>query len=178
MEMKYYVVVTYSGYEAKVKTSLLERIKQNSLESSFGDILIPKRGMIGEGTSSYYISGEPTGYSRSADTVSKVIEKACMDYSVPSQTGSIWSTDAPYRETAQQILSLKQQGVMAVDMESSALFTASRFRQVETGALLVVSDELASLKWKAGFTDPRFHTSREHVSEILVHACNMLINQP
>ena len=41
MDLKYYVVVTYSGYEMKVKSALLERIKQNGLESFFGDILIP-----------------------------------------------------------------------------------------------------------------------------------------
>lgn len=38
---KWFVVQVYSGYEQKVKLSLLERIKQNELEDEFGDILIP-----------------------------------------------------------------------------------------------------------------------------------------
>ena len=42
MAMKWYVVQAYSGYENKVKLSLEERIKQNSLEELFGEILIPK----------------------------------------------------------------------------------------------------------------------------------------
>lgn len=40
--MKWYVVQAYSGYENKVKLSLLERIKQAGLEDAFGEILIPK----------------------------------------------------------------------------------------------------------------------------------------
>lgn len=39
--MKWYVVQVYSGYEQKVKASLLERIKQASMEPYFGEILIP-----------------------------------------------------------------------------------------------------------------------------------------
>ena len=41
MAKKWYVIQTYSGFEAKVKSALLERIKQNSMEERFGEILIP-----------------------------------------------------------------------------------------------------------------------------------------
>jgi uridine phosphorylase len=143
-------------------------------ELSIGDFLIPERGIIGEGTSRYYLSGNSRRDSRSSVRVSKVVEKACRANSMPFHTGSVWSTDAPYRETSQQVLSLKKKGVMAVDMESSALFTVSRFRQVETGALLVVSDELASLKWKSGFADRKFNTSRKKASEIIAQTCKEL----
>jgi transcriptional antiterminator NusG len=39
--MKWYVVQVYSGFEQKVKLSLAERIRQASMDDSFGDILIP-----------------------------------------------------------------------------------------------------------------------------------------
>ncbi|MCL2822479.1 MAG: transcription termination/antitermination protein NusG [Polyangiaceae bacterium] len=39
--MKWYVIQTYSGYEAKVKSGLQERIKQHGMSDSFGDILVP-----------------------------------------------------------------------------------------------------------------------------------------
>lgn len=39
--MKWYVVQVYSGFEQKVKLSLLEQIKQKGIESAFGEILIP-----------------------------------------------------------------------------------------------------------------------------------------
>ena len=41
MAMKWYVVQTYSGYEAKVKEGIAERIRQHNMSDSFGEILIP-----------------------------------------------------------------------------------------------------------------------------------------
>jgi transcriptional antiterminator NusG len=38
---KWYVVHTYSGYEEKAKTTLLDRIKNNHCEAKFGKIVIP-----------------------------------------------------------------------------------------------------------------------------------------
>jgi transcriptional antiterminator NusG len=39
--MKWYVVHTFSGFEEKAKSALLERIRLKSAESLFGDIFIP-----------------------------------------------------------------------------------------------------------------------------------------
>ena len=39
--MRYYVIVTYSGYENKVKSSLEERIVSEGMAEYFGNILIP-----------------------------------------------------------------------------------------------------------------------------------------
>ncbi len=41
MAKKWYVIHTYSGYEAKVRDALQQRAKQHSLEDKFGEILIP-----------------------------------------------------------------------------------------------------------------------------------------
>ena len=41
MAKKWYVIHTYSGYEAKVRDALQQRAKQYSLEDKFGEILIP-----------------------------------------------------------------------------------------------------------------------------------------
>lgn len=41
MSKKWYVIQTYSGYENKVKSALLERVKQHHMEDKFGEILIP-----------------------------------------------------------------------------------------------------------------------------------------
>ncbi len=45
-EMKWYVVHTYSGYEAKAKKALEERIKKNGMQSLFGEILIPSESVV------------------------------------------------------------------------------------------------------------------------------------
>ncbi len=41
MAKKWYVVQTHSGFENKVKESLLTRVKEQAKEASFGEILIP-----------------------------------------------------------------------------------------------------------------------------------------
>jgi len=45
-EMKWYVVHTYSGYEAKAKKSLEERMKQNGLSHLLGEVLIPSESVV------------------------------------------------------------------------------------------------------------------------------------
>jgi transcriptional antiterminator NusG len=41
MAKKWYVIHTYSGFEAKVRDALLSRVKQYSLDDKFGEVLIP-----------------------------------------------------------------------------------------------------------------------------------------
>ena len=46
MTQRWYVVHAYSGYEARVKQSLEERIKRFGLEDKFGEILIPTEEVV------------------------------------------------------------------------------------------------------------------------------------
>ncbi|MEN8258972.1 MAG: hypothetical protein ABFS09_14020, partial [Thermodesulfobacteriota bacterium] len=73
-----------------------------------------------------------------------------------AQQGPIWTTDAPYRELPSKIKQLIEQGIMAVDMEFSALCTVAAFRNIEFAAIMLVSDELYHATWQAGFTGKRF----------------------
>lgn len=46
MSKKWYGIHTYSGFENKVRLSLLERIKNQGLEEHFGDVLIPSETVV------------------------------------------------------------------------------------------------------------------------------------
>jgi len=46
MAKKWYVVHTYSGFENKAKKALEERVKLESLEDQFGDIMIPMENVV------------------------------------------------------------------------------------------------------------------------------------
>jgi transcription termination/antitermination protein NusG len=46
MSMRWYGVHTYSGYENKVRLSLVERIKNHEMEEQFGEILIPSETVV------------------------------------------------------------------------------------------------------------------------------------
>jgi uridine phosphorylase len=73
-----------------------------------GDIVVPDRAMIGEGTSGYYASGN-VGPKPSKKIV-KAIEDSLEACSIPFHKGLVWSTDAPYRETRQKVLLLASTG--------------------------------------------------------------------
>ena len=90
-------------------------------EVSIGDVVLPTAAAIDEGTSRHYLH-EPTGYSRPAPPVAGEIRRACRDTKHRFHEGPVWSTDAIFRETRDKVSHYQDQGVLAVEMELSALF--------------------------------------------------------
>ena len=114
-----------------------------------GHIVIPTDAVSEEGTSEHYpISGPLKSDSR----LNHMLEKALIQQDMPFSKGKIWTTDALYRETPKKVREHQANGVLAVEMEISALMTLALYRSVSMAALLVVSDELFDLKWRPGFS--------------------------
>jgi purine-nucleoside phosphorylase len=141
-------------------------------EVQIADLVVPDRALIGEGTSRYYPVDE--AFPGPSGDVLEGIRAALSKGPISFHQGPVWSTDAPFRETRQLVTSLQGQGVLGVDMEVSALFSAASFRHAEIGALLVVSDELASLEWKPGFSTSKFKRARKVAAEIVCQTCKDL----
>lgn len=130
-----------------------------------GDILLPTGAFVDEGTSLHY--GAKTGQLVSP---SKPLLQRFQEILRPDSKwleGPIWTTDAIYRETPAKVSRFMNKGALAVEMEVSALFTTGRFLNVEVGAVLVVSDELSSLKWRPGFTTESFREGRSRIQKSL-----------
>ena len=119
-----------------------------SPELTVGDLLLPTWAVSQEGTSGHYpldltprasmqVHGDLIGFFDRLGMVTK--------------SGGVWTTDAPYRERREAIRGYQAQGVVAVDMEFSALITVAAFRQVELAAVMVVSDLLSDEAWQPGF---------------------------
>lgn len=125
-----------------------------------GELLIPDRAVSEEGTSRHYV---PEPDPRPAGSWVRQIRQALDREGVPWRGGSVWTTDAPYRETWEKIRSYQRRGVAAVEMETAALFTVGCFRSLEVAALLIVSDELSGTRWRHGFRDPRFLEARRRL---------------
>jgi uridine phosphorylase len=134
--------------------------------------LAPDRAVSEEGTSAHYPISSP--YPRPSGHVLKAIEDSLIEHCVPFHKGTVWSTDAPYRETREKVILFQDQGVFGVEMEVSALFTVACFRQVDMGALLVVSDELGSLRWKPGFSNIRFTSARKMAARVISTICQKM----
>ena len=54
--------------------------------------------------------------------------KALGDARLSVIVGASWTTDAPFRETAEAIEAARAQGILAVEMEAAALYTFARVR--------------------------------------------------
>ena len=65
--------------------------------------------------------------------------------------GPSWTTDAPYRETAEEIAKYRADGILTVEMEASCLFTVARNVGAAAAAAFVVSDVLHGEQWEPHF---------------------------
>ena len=145
-----------------------------SSQVKIGDIILPTSAVVDEGTSRNY-SDTDNGQSKPASSMASLIGQVLEDNRIDFHSGKIWTTDAVYRETREKVANYQQQGVLAVEMEISALYSVAQFRHVEIGAMLVVSDELSSFKWQPGFKDPRFITGHQTACRVVKESCRQLL---
>lgn len=116
-------------------------------------IFLPTWAKSEEGTSAHYPGPSPSG---SDDKLRSQLADFLTTSGYSVQQGPIWTTDAPYRETKDKVDNFAGQGIMAVDMEFSALCRVASFRRVNLAAVMLVSDELWHDKWLAAFQRKSF----------------------
>jgi uridine phosphorylase len=119
-----------------------------------GTIVLPEASVVEEGTSPHYLA--PGVNTAPHAGLLREMCRALEEEGMEPVLGKVWTTDAVFRETKAKVMELQRQGVLAVDMESSALMTVASFRGVPLVCVLVVSDELWTLKWKKGFRSEKF----------------------
>jgi uridine phosphorylase len=141
-----------------------------------GDVILPLHAVSEEGTSQHYpiAMGRAAAHQDLLNPLKKALEKAGL----PFTQGPVWTTDAPYRETAQKVKDYQGAGVLAVEMELSALLAVAAYREVRLAALMVVSDELFKLKWVPGFSRSRFRKRTYSAGEALLYLVDSLCNEP
>lgn len=79
-----------------------------------------ERALRDEGTSYHYLP--PARYSQLHAELRERLSVAWDYERVPRYAGSSWTTDAPFRETAQAIAAAQAEGIAAVEMEAAALY--------------------------------------------------------
>ena len=141
-----------------------------------GGLLLPDDALIDEGTSRHYAIPDESadGHCRPSARMQETIAEALSATDAGFQKGTVWSTDAIFRETPSQVRHHRSRGAVAVEMEASALFSVARFRGVEVGAALVVSDDLSKMKWRPGFRDPRFVQGRQALCQGIAGLCRTI----
>jgi uridine phosphorylase len=133
-----------------------------------GSLVVPTAAVSGDGTSQHYLppGQQPLPHSGLCGLLQERLPAAA----IPWYAGPIWTTDAFYRETAEQVRHYQAQGVLGVDLELAALFAVGLYRQVAVAGLLVVSDELADLTWRPDFRSPAFRQARRTAARLALTA--------
>jgi uridine phosphorylase len=122
-----------------------------------GHFVIPEKAFSDEGTSSHYpLKGTLV---KPSSRIVEILGSRCENLRKPWTKGSVWTTDAPFRETPQKIRKYQMKKAVAVEMELSAVFKVCRFYGIEVGAILVVSDEVYSSRWTSGYRTPLYRES-------------------
>jgi uridine phosphorylase len=132
-----------------------------------GDVLLPTWALSEEGTSAHYpVEGRP----ESSPTLRLALAEHLQGRNIALNSGPVWTTDAPYRETWDKVHTYRQ-SLLGIDMEFAALCTAAAFRGVDLAAVFLVSDELWRQPWQPGYKDKLFKQRSRTVLEILFDFC-------
>ena len=129
-----------------------------------GQVVLPTRAVSGEGTSAHYpLAAEPTA----APALRAELAELTRAAGFVTHHGPVWTTDAPYRETGEQVHRYHDQGVLAVDMECAALLQVAAFRGVALAMVLLISDSLAGGVWQPAFRGPSFKAGARRLTDAL-----------
>lgn len=105
-----------------------------------GDIVIPSSAVRDEGTSYHYLPREVA--ATATKSMLQRLRNSSERLGIEASVGPVWTTDAPYRETHSKIEHFRRNGVLGVDMETSAIFSLALYRRVAAANLLIASGTL------------------------------------
>ena len=102
--------------------------------------IIIDRALRDEGTSYHY--AEASEYAEADPVLVTLAENALAAAGLKAVKGSTWTTDAPFRETADAIEAAKRRGILAVEMEAAALYAFAKVRQVNVLCIAHVTNTM------------------------------------
>ncbi len=103
--------------------------------------VIIDRALRDEGTSYHYVSAR-TPFAAADGTLVKTAAEALLKTGARLRVGASWTTDAPFRETAEAIAWARRKGVLAVEMEAAALYAFAQAREAQVLCLAHVTNTM------------------------------------
>jgi uridine phosphorylase len=117
------------------------------------------RALRDEGTSYHYLP--PAEFSYADETLLGLVaaELTGPELQVPVERGATWTTDAPFRGTAEAIAAMQADGLLAVEMEAAALYAFAAARRKPVICFAHVSNQMASVAgdFEKGCADGTIH---------------------
>ena len=102
--------------------------------------VIIERALRDEGTSYHYAA--PAEFAQADPRLVAMASAALADKGLNTVVGASWTTDAPFRETAEAIDCARAKGVLAVEMEAAALYAFARAAGVAVLCLAHVTNTM------------------------------------
>lgn len=112
---------------------------------AIGDLVLVTRAIRDEGVSYHYLP--PAKFVLPNKRLTESLGDFIYDDKRAYKSGSVWTTDAFFRESIKSVQKYRAEGVMAVDMKTAAIFAIAKYRKVNVCALFYVSDLLKKEKW-------------------------------
>lgn len=109
-------------------------------KNKIGDMILPIAAIKGEGASNNYFPVEVPALP--AFNLQRAVSHAVRDHELDYWTGTVYTTSRRVWEHDSKFKKyLRKIRVMAIDMETSAIFTGGFANKIPAGALLLVSDQ-------------------------------------
>jgi phosphorylase superfamily protein len=106
--------------------------------------ILIERALRDEGTSYHYLPASPYAAANGA-----LLERAANSLGSVGRhvhRGTTWTTDAPFRETAESVALRRREGILAVEMEAAALYAFATARDVPVICLSHVTNQLGCVE--------------------------------
>lgn len=145
---KHPICMVHGGYGAPQAADTVETLASRGVKRivgvgmcggygdvELGDIVIPTRSYVEEGTSQHYF--ERPEY---AEPDAALLEKAKFSFA-DGRALPIVTTDAVYRQTFYKEALWRSKGCVGVDMECSVLFGLGKIKKIKTVMIMFVSDK-------------------------------------
>jgi len=137
-----------------------------STEVKIGDVIIPDKALIDDGTSKSYAAPHASEAFPS-DSMQKKVKSSCLKNKISFYEGPVWTTDAIFRETAEKVRVYQKKTLWRWKWKRLPCFLPANFVELTSGCILLVSDELSSFEWKPGFKNPVLKNRRFRVCEMI-----------
>lgn len=113
----------------------------------FADVVVCSAALRDEGVSHHYLPA--ARYAHPSPSLTRALVDELDATGEAFHVGPSWTIDAIYRETLEEATAYRDEGVVTVEMEASALFAVGQYRGVEVAALFTISDHLlAHDQWR------------------------------
>ncbi|HEY8287724.1 MAG TPA: nucleoside phosphorylase [Acetobacteraceae bacterium] len=132
-----------SGCRLLVSVTSAGRISANLPDGAC--FVLIDRALRDEGTSYHYLPDQ-TPFIDAAAPLADLGFRALSACGLTVSRGATWTTDAPFRETAEAIAWAEAYGVLAVEMEAAALYAFARVRGAAVLCLAHVTNRMAQVE--------------------------------